>query len=121
VEHRDQEIYLLSRRLSKEAWIQYEAFREDVRRVIGNQWIRSIDSIGANFAEGSGRYGYPDRNRFNYIARGSLREAMHWTELLKERNILDSSVADNLLAVLENLAIKLNVQIKNTRAQISGS
>jgi len=43
---------------------------------MGDQFIRSIDSITANIAEGFGRFHFLDRRKFYYNARGSLLEAI---------------------------------------------
>lgn len=46
------EIYKISLDLSKEIWGVYSSLATDLKFNIGNQVIRSIDSIGANIAEG---------------------------------------------------------------------
>src|SRR5262245_11875795 len=38
---------------------------------------KSSKSVGSNFAEGYGRYYYPDRIRFCHMARGSLTETQN--------------------------------------------
>lgn len=64
----------------------YEALDWQVKKVMGDQFIRATDSVGANIAEGYGRFHYLDRIKFYYNARGSLSEArFHWAELLNER------------------------------------
>ncbi|HRZ29314.1 MAG TPA: four helix bundle protein [Candidatus Paceibacterota bacterium] len=45
--------------------------------IIGTQFITAIDSIGANIAEGCGRFHYLDKNKFMYNARGSLMESIY--------------------------------------------
>lgn len=42
------------------------------RATVGKQWLRAVDRIGANIAEGSGRHTFADNIRFVDIARGSL-------------------------------------------------
>ncbi len=71
------EIYKLSRDISADAWELYKDFSWEMRKLIGNQFIAAIDSIGANIAEGWGRFHFLDRKRFNYNARGSLTESIH--------------------------------------------
>ena len=45
---------------------------------IAEQLIRSVDSIGANIAEGYGRASGRERARFFEFALGSAREAREW-------------------------------------------
>ena len=53
---------------------------------MGDQFIEAVDSVGANIAEGYGRFHYLDRIKFYYNSRASLIECNeHWIELLKER------------------------------------
>ena len=43
--------------------------------------------MGANVAESSGRWGYPDKGRFLYFARGSAYELQHWLRLAAEAEL----------------------------------
>ena len=57
----DLEVYKLSRELSRIGWEMYEKLNWQDKKVIGDQFITSTDSIGANIAEGYARYHYLDR------------------------------------------------------------
>ncbi|MDD3602579.1 MAG: four helix bundle protein [Sulfurovum sp.] len=58
------DIYKLSLSLSEEIWGTYNHLSNDLKYNIGNQVIRSIDSIGANIAEGYGSYCFTKENLF---------------------------------------------------------
>lgn len=108
------EVYQLARELSKKAWVIYEKMSWQEKKIIGDQFISSIDSIGANIAEGYGRFHYLDRVRFLYNARGSMLEAInHWLELLLERNKVSQSDFDEMKQLAEKLSIKLNNFIRS--------
>ena len=47
---------------------------------IGLQMVRAADSIGANIAEASGRFGPADQRHLFFIARGSAFELQHWLD-----------------------------------------
>lgn len=86
----DLRIYQLARELSSRAWVIYEQLDWRIKKTMGDQFIDSIDSIGANIAEGYFRFHYLDKIKFYYNARGSHAEAiMHWLSLLKERNFVN--------------------------------
>jgi four helix bundle protein len=78
------------------------------RTTIGTQLIRSIDSIGANIAEASGRYSPADRRRLLVIARGSLHETEHWMVRAVRRGLLPPGSTERL----EEIAKPLNGLIK---------
>ncbi|MGZ3968314.1 MAG: four helix bundle protein [Mucilaginibacter sp.] len=74
----DLEIYTLSEQFANEIWfivVKWEIFAKDT---IGKQLVRSADSIGANIAEGFGRYHYKENKNFCYFSRGSLIETKGW-------------------------------------------
>ena len=71
------DVYQIARELSKIGWNIYKGMKSDHRFSIGQQFIKAIDSIGANIAEGFGRYHYLDSVKFYYNARGSLWESKH--------------------------------------------
>jgi len=107
----DLELYKESVELSRESWKIYKNLSWQEKKVIGDQWITSIDSVGANIAEGYGRFHYKDRAKFYYNARGSLFEAKHWVLLLYERKIIDKKAFDYFINQLEKVNRILNIYI----------
>ena len=105
----DLEVYKLSRQLSSEAWQIYQKLDWQIKKVIGDQFVRSIDSIGANIAEGYGRYHFLDKVRFYYIARASHSEAiLHWLDLLKERELINKDKYNNIIKISSEFAPRFN-------------
>lgn len=79
---KDLKIYQKALVISDKSWEIYQNFNWQIKKTIGDQFITAIDSIGANIAEGYGRFHYLDRIKFYYNSRGSLLESLHWPELL---------------------------------------
>jgi four helix bundle protein len=111
----DLEIYRKSITLSRQVWKIYTLFNWQDQKMMGDQFVRAVDSIGANVAEGYGRFHYLDRIRFYYNARGSLLETKHWLFLLKERNKISQLMFDDFIKKLNSLHYKLNSFIKNIK------
>ncbi len=111
----DLEVYKIAKEISYDAWDIYKNFDWRIKKIMGDQFISSIDSIGANIAEGFGRFHYLDRNKFNYNARGSLIESMHWLNLIKERSFINDNTHSNLDQKLKQLSVKLNNFITATK------
>ncbi len=109
------EIYKLSRETSKYVWEIYDQFDWKVRKTIGDQWLTSTDSISANIAEGFGRFHFLDKNKFYYNARGSLFEALDWTDKLTERKIISEKQSKYIISKLIYLRIKLNTHIRSNK------
>lgn len=102
-------VYKLARRLSCKAWAVYSEMDWQRKKVVGNQFIRAIDSIGANIAEGYGRYHYLDKVKFYYNARASHVEAInHWLNLLYERRLVDENQYKELMEISDEFSPKLN-------------
>uniref|UniRef100_A0A7C4M2L9 Four helix bundle protein n=1 Tax=candidate division CPR3 bacterium TaxID=2268181 RepID=A0A7C4M2L9_UNCC3 len=105
------DVYKLALDLSIKCWDFYKHFDWETRKIEGTQFIRSIDSIGANIAEGYGRFHYLDRIRFYYNSRGSLLESKHWVFLLYKREKISKIEYDDIISKLNNLHVALNVFI----------
>lgn len=122
IEAKDLKVYQLARQLSKIAWNIYESLSWQDKKIMGDQFIESTDSVGANIIEGYGRYHYLDKIRFYYIARASLNEsAIHWLELLLERNKINHEQYKEMIDVAKDLQVKLNNFIGSTFNQYKKS
>lgn len=79
------------------------------KKHIGDQFLRSVDSIGANIAEGYGRFHYLDKVRFYYNSRASHYEAFtHWLDLMLEREKISNAEFETISETALKLQIKLN-------------
>jgi len=109
------EVYRLARKLSSMAWNIYERLTFQQRKVWGDQMLESIDSVGANIVEGYARFHYLEKNRFYYISRASLSEAVdHWVDLGFERGIIPDFEFESFNQLKRDIQVKLNNMIKAT-------
>ena len=80
------------------------------KKIMGDQFIESTDSVGANIAEGYSRYHFLDRIKFLYNARGSLAEASdHWIELLNERK----KISEKQYSAFKKIAGSESLKLQN--------
>lgn len=107
------EIYQISVELSGLVWNVFEGQDWQIRKVVGDQFVRAVDSIGANIAEGYGRFHYKDKVKFFYYSRGSLLESKHWAFLHKERSLIKEEQYNEIINKLNQLHKKLNLYIKS--------
>lgn len=115
IELKNLEVYKLARQLSHKAWEIYETLNWQDKKIMGDQFIKSADSTGANLAEGYKRYHYLDKIKFYYISRASLSEACeHWIELLYERKKIAHDHFESIKKIKEKLSLKLNNFISKT-------
>jgi four helix bundle protein len=108
----DLEIYIMSETFANEIWdlvLHWDFFAKDT---VGKQMVRSVDSIGANIAEGFGRYHYKENKNFCYFSRGSIIETKTWLKKSKARELIDETTYQSLLSQLEAIHLKLNIYIK---------
>ncbi|MFH0779232.1 MAG: four helix bundle protein [Parcubacteria group bacterium] len=111
---RDLEVYRLAREVSRLSWDIYKEFDWQTKKIIGDQFITAIDSVGANIAEGYGRYHFLDRIKFYYNARGSFLEYLHWLDVLEERKLIDGEDYRIIVNICDELHLRLNNFIKST-------
>lgn len=115
IELKNLEVYQLSRKLSSIAWEIFCRMDFMDKKHIGDQFLRAVDSVGANIAEGYGRFHYLDKVRFYYNSRASHYEAfIHWLELLLEREKISKAEFDLINEIAQKLQVKLNNFITST-------
>src|SRR6516225_7993903 len=99
----DIEIYNLSEEFADRIWflvLKWDFFEKDT---VGKQLVRSSDSIGANIAEGFGRYHYKENKNFCFFSRGSIIETKGWLRKAKTRNLIDEETFQSLFQQLETI------------------
>ena len=106
-------VYKLSERLADEIWKAVNTWEPFAKNTIGQQIVRSADSVGANIAEGVGRGSYLDNKRFVKIARGSLYETQHWLRRAYTRNLLTVEQVNIFTAIINDLAPQLNSYLQS--------
>lgn len=111
-------IYQLAEALADEVWNEVITWRPFSRDTVGRQFVDAADSIGANIAEGYGRFHYRDMRQFQLIARGSLEETGHWLRRARRRNLIAEKRFNGLDGLSRELAPQLNAYIRSleTRA-----
>ncbi len=106
---KDLEVYQLARELSRLGWEIYEKLDWQTKKINGDQFIESTDPVGANIAEGYGRFHFLDKIKFYYNARGSFLECNeHWVELLYERKKISEDIYRKYKEVANKFFLKLN-------------
>lgn len=72
----DIEAYRIAFKLSNHVWdvvLRWDHFAKDT---IGKQFVKAVDSVSANIAEGFGRYSKKDKIKFFRYSFGSLYESL---------------------------------------------
>jgi four helix bundle protein len=113
------EAYNISKDLSNFTWdivIKWDFFARDT---VGKQFVRAIDSISANIAEGFGRFHKKDKIKFFQYSKGSVLESYDWTEKSKHRNLISESEYNEQLQTLQKLPKSINSLIKYTNDNLT--
>ncbi|MDD5571103.1 MAG: four helix bundle protein [Bacteroidales bacterium] len=104
----DIEAYKIAFHLSNYVWdivIKWKHFEIDT---LGKQFVRSVDSVSANIAEGFGRYGKKDKIKFFRYANGSVLESLDWNEKSKKRKTLAIEQYNYIYNELQKLPKSIN-------------
>lgn len=104
--------------LSNYVWdivITWDSF---AKNTVGTQFVRAIDSVSANIAEGFGRYGKKDKVRFYYYSFGSVKESFDWNEKAKIRSLLTKKQYEHILEELQMLPKEIHHLIKFTNDKL---
>ncbi len=116
----DLKVLQVSERLCDGVWEEVRRWDVFARETVGNQFVRAVDSVGANIAEAYGRYHFGEKLQFFYYARGSLFESKYWLNRARSRNLYPVEQAKSLEKDLSDLIRSLNNLINSTRSQRNG-
>ncbi len=112
----DLEIYQESMRLGELVWDEVVGWNYFAKDTIGKQFVRSMDSVAANLAEGYGRYHFKENRRFCYISRGSLRESGTWLTKAHNRGLVCDELFRTMVEAFRTLRRRLDTYIKTIGA-----
>jgi len=115
----DIDAYKISFSLSNYVWdliVKWNQFNSDT---VGKQFIRTVDSISANIAEGFGRYSKKDKIKFFRIGFGSMYESLDWNEKAFKRKLISKSDYDYIFSELQKLPKLIHQLIKFTNSKLS--
>lgn len=105
------EVYQLAEQVADAVWEIVRTWDRLAVDTVGKQVIRAADGIGANIAEGTGRYTHRDNRRFIRMARGSLYEVKHWLRRAHARDLLANEDVDQLKPLIDELVPRLNAYL----------
>ncbi len=111
--------YKVSFQLSNFVWsivINWKPFEKDT---VGKQFVRAVDSISANIAEGFGRYSKKDKINFYRYAYGSIKESLDWNQKSKMRHLLQDAEYARIHTVLSQLPKDLHHLINYTKEKLT--
>lgn len=104
--------------LSNYVWeivVKWEWF---TKKTLGSQYTEAVDSVSALIAEGFGRYSKKDKVHFYRMARGSVVEALDWTQKSKVRKLLSKDEYDYIFHELQEMPREINHLIRYTNTKL---
>jgi four helix bundle protein len=114
----DIESFRISFHLSNYVWDIVSKWSSFSQRTVGEQFVRAVDSISANIAEGFGRYGKKDKIKFYRYSQGSLSESLNWNEKSKIRKLLSAEEYKFIFDELQKLPKAINALILFTNQKL---
>lgn len=114
----DLEIWQESTKLALKVYKLTESFPAEEKFGITSQLRRASTSVGANIAEGFGRYHYKDKIRFFYLARGSLFESQNFILFSEKLGYLKTEMARELCRDYVSLSKRINAFIKSLKSGV---
>ncbi len=105
--------------LSNYVWDRVITWNYFAKDTVGKQFVRTVDSISANIAEGFGRYTKKDKISFYRYSYGSIKESLDWNEKSKHRGLLNPVEYQHILQELNTLPIEINNLIRFTKEKLT--
>jgi four helix bundle protein len=115
----DIDAYKIAFNLSNYVWDLVIKWNRIGLDTVGKQFIRSVDSISANLAEGFGRYSKKDKVKFYRISFGSMYESLDWNEKAFKRNLISKKEYDYIYSELQKLPKLIHQLINFTNEKLS--
>jgi len=115
----DIDSYKIAFNLSNHIWelvIKWDRIGLDT---VGKQFVRSVDSISANIAEGFGRYSKKDKIKFFRISFGSMYESLDLNEKALKRKLISKKEYDYIYSELQKLPKLIHQLINFTNEKLS--
>ena len=109
----DLDVWKDAHSLSIEIYKLTDKFPKKETYAIVDQIRRASTSVGANIAEGFGRFHYKEKIKFYYNARGSICEVQNFLFLAQDIDYMNKTTARELFIKYENLNKRLNNFIKS--------
>jgi four helix bundle protein len=109
----DLDVYRLAESLGDRVWNIVGKWNNFAKNSVGYQLVKSADSVGANIAEGFGRFHFTENRQFVRISRGSLYETRHWLRRALERGLLDEEEGREVVKLVDELIPRLNAYIRS--------
>ncbi len=110
-------IFQLAEKLADEIWQEVVTWKGFSRATVGEELVRAADSVGANIAEGHGRFHYRDEITFDYYSRGSLKETRFWLRRAIARRIITEAKFQRYISMVDELEPQLNAYINSLDAK----
>lgn len=103
----------LAEMLADEVWEEVITWKPFAQATVGKQLVTACDSIGANVAEGYGRYSSKDNRQFQFYARGSLEETTYWLRRAVRRRLISEDKFRAFMIRIGELIPQLNASIRS--------
>lgn len=111
--------YRIAFHLSNYVWKIIFCWNYFNKDTVGKQFVRAVDSISANIAEGFGRHNKRDKIKFYYYAFASTKESLDWNEKSKIRKLLTINQYNYIFKNLNVLPKEINGLIKFTNSRLT--
>lgn len=105
------QVYQLAESLADEIWNIVGSWEPFAKDTVGKQMICSVDSIGANIAEGTSWHNFQENQYFIRMAISSLNETRYWLRRAYSRHLLTRAQVKKLKPLVDELYPQLNAYL----------
>jgi four helix bundle protein len=110
----DLKVWQDAHKLALKIYRETDKFPKTEQFSLTDQIRRSASSVGANIAEGFGRYHFKDKIRFYQQARGSIFETQNHAALAKDLGYIGEECCSDILLMSNEVAKEINGLIRTT-------